>query len=112
MTSDLGDRATARRAYAETLRLNPEHAAARHDLAVLDARAHRPARALAGLVTAGRLDPTMPEVLRTVTAVCWQLSWRVRMLYVAGTLVTVGATGGEPGPDLGRPDRGARGARR
>ena len=58
VTSDLGDRATARRAYAETLRLDPEHAAARHDLAVLDARAHRPARALAGLVTAGRLDPT------------------------------------------------------
>jgi tetratricopeptide (TPR) repeat protein len=101
VTSDLGDRATARRAYAETLRLNPEHAVARHDLAVLDARTHRPARALAGLVTAGRLDPTMPEVLRTVTAVCWQLSWRIRMLYAAGTLVTVGASGGDPGPTWG-----------
>jgi tetratricopeptide (TPR) repeat protein len=101
VTSDQGDRATARQAYAETLRLNPEHAAARHDLAVLDARAHRPGRALGGLVTAGRLDPTMPEVLGTVTAVCWQLSWRIRMLYFAGTLVTIGATGGEPGPTWG-----------
>ena len=107
MTSDLGDRATARRAYAETLRLNPEHAAARHDLAVLDARAHRPGRALAGLVAAGRLDPTLPEVLRTVTAVCWQLSWRIRMLFFVGTLVTIGATGGRA-----RPRPGARGSRR
>ena len=85
MTSDLGDRATARQAYEETLRLDPEHAAARHDLAVLDSRAHRPGRALAGLVAAGRLDPTRPEVLRTVAAVCWQLSWRVRMLFIVGT---------------------------
>lgn len=103
VTSDLGDLGAARRAYEETLRLNPEHAAARHDLAVLDSRAHRPARALAGLVTAGRLDPTMPEVLRTVSAVCWQLSWRIRMLFVLGTVVTIGASGGDgaDGPTWG-----------
>jgi tetratricopeptide (TPR) repeat protein len=101
VTSDLGDLGTARRAYAETLRLNPEHAVARHDLAVLDVRTHRPARALAGLVTAGRLDPTMPEVLGTVTAVCWQLSWRIRMLYGVGTLFTIGASAGDPGPTWG-----------
>ena len=101
VTSDLGDRATARRAYEETLRLNPEHAAAQHDLAVLDARAHRPARALAGLITAGRLDPTRPEVLRTVTAVCWQLSWRIRMLFILGTVVTIVAGGDPSGPTWG-----------
>jgi len=98
VTSDLGDRATARQAYARTLALNPEHAAARHDQAVLDAHAHRPGRALAGLVAAGRLNPTGSAVLRTVTAVCWQLSWRVRMLFLVGTIVTIGASapGDEP----------------
>jgi tetratricopeptide (TPR) repeat protein len=101
VTGDLGDRATARQAYHETLRLNPEHAVARHDLAVLDSHAHRPATALAGLIAAGRLDPTMPEVLRTVMAVCWQLSWRVRMLFVVATLVVVGAGGGDQGPSWG-----------
>lgn len=97
VTSDLGDRRTARLAYAETLRLDPQHAAARHDLAVLDARAHRPARALRGLVDAGTMDPSMPQVLQTVTAVLWQLSWRLRVWLIVATLVAI-VTGAGPQP--------------
>ena len=93
VASDLRDptsRALARTAYQETLRLDPTNAAARHDLAVLDARQHHPARALAGLVDAGRLDPSLPDVLPTVAAVGWQLSWRLRMFLVLATLVMLG----------------------
>lgn len=93
IASDLSNptsRARARAAYQETLRLDPANAAARHDLAVLDSRQHRPARALAGLVDAGRLDPSLPAVLSTVAAVLWQLSWRLRMFLVVSTLVTLG----------------------
>lgn len=89
LASDLDDRRTARAAYAEALRLNPQHAAARHDLAVLDARSHRPARALKGLVDAGTMDPSMPQVLHTVTAVLWQLSWRLRMWLALATVITI-----------------------
>jgi tetratricopeptide (TPR) repeat protein len=95
VTSDLGDRRTARLAYAEALRLDPQHAAARHDLAVLDARAHRPARALKGLIDAGTMDPSMPQVLQTVTAVLWQLSWRLRIWLIAATLVALVTSGGQ-----------------
>lgn len=97
VASDLGDRRTARTAYRETLRLDPQHAAARHDLAVLDARSHRPARALAGLVDAGTMDPSMPQVLQTVTAVLWQLSWRLRMWLAVATVIAVfSGSGTEP----------------
>jgi tetratricopeptide (TPR) repeat protein len=100
ITSDLGDRRTARAAYTEALRLDPQHAAARHDLAVLDARAHRPARALKGLIEAGAMDPSMPQVLQTVTAVLWQLSWRLRIWLIVATLVALGtgAREGASGP--------------
>ena len=88
VASDLKDRRhreLARREYETTLRIDPENAAAKHDLALLDARSRRPAKALAGLVQAGRLDPAMPQVLRTVVAVLWQLSWRVRIWLIVGT---------------------------
>jgi tetratricopeptide (TPR) repeat protein len=97
ITSDLGDRQTARQAYAETLRLDPQHAAARHDLAVLDARAHRPAQALKGLVDAGTMDPGMPQVLHTVAAVLWQLSWRLRIWLAVATLVALVTASAGPG---------------
>jgi len=74
-----GDRATARRAYSEVLRLDPAHAGARRNLAALDHVGHRPREALRGLVEAGRMDPDVPEVLTLVTAVMWQLSWRMRI---------------------------------
>jgi tetratricopeptide (TPR) repeat protein len=92
IASDLPDprsRATARSAYEETLRLDPENALARHDLAVLDARGHRPARALRGLIDAGRMDPGEPAILPTVAAVVWQLSWRLRIWLIVATLGTL-----------------------
>lgn len=91
IADDAGDRRTARAAYQEVLRLDPQHAVARHDLAVLDARTRRPVAALAGLVEAGMLDPSLPTVLNTVAAVLWQLSWRLRMLLVVATVAVVGA---------------------
>jgi tetratricopeptide (TPR) repeat protein len=93
--SDLRDKAhkdLARQEYEATLRIDPENAAAKHDLALLDARGRRPAKALAGLIAAGRLDPTMPEVMRTVVVVLWQLSWRLRMWLFVVTLFTLGAS--------------------
>jgi tetratricopeptide (TPR) repeat protein len=89
IASDAGDLRTARLAYEETLRLDPTHAIARHDLAVLDARMRHPGRALAGLVAAGRLYPTSPLVLRTVSAVLWQLSWRLRIGLIVAVLIVV-----------------------
>lgn len=89
VTSDLGDTTTARAAYAETLRLDPDHAGARHDLAVLDARQHRPGRALGGLVDAGRLAPGETGVLGTVAAVLWQLSWRLRLLLLVSVFLVL-----------------------
>lgn len=89
IASDAGDLLTARRAYEEVLRLDPTHAIAQHDLAVLDARTRSPGRALGGLVTAGRMDPGNALVLKTVAAVLWQLSWRLRIgLFVAVVLLT------------------------
>jgi tetratricopeptide (TPR) repeat protein len=91
IADDAGDRRLARAAYQEVLRLDPQHAVARHDLALLDARARRPVAALAGLVEAGMLDPALPVVLRSVAAVLWQLSWRLRMLLFVATIATLGA---------------------
>jgi tetratricopeptide (TPR) repeat protein len=98
IADDLGDRRTARRAYEEALRLDPQNAVARHDLAVLDANTRHPARALRGLVEAGALDPTLPAVLQTITAVLWKLSWRLRMLFVVATIACIAASG--PRPDV------------
>jgi tetratricopeptide (TPR) repeat protein len=93
---ELRDRTTARRAYEEALRLDPQNAMARHDLAVLDINTGHLARGLRGLVEAGALDPTLPIVLRTVTHVIWKLSWRLRMLFVAATIACVAASGAHP----------------
>ncbi|MDQ4115702.1 MAG: hypothetical protein M3235_01935 [Actinomycetota bacterium] len=95
VSSDLGDRRTARSAYCETLRLDPAHAGARHDLAVLDSRTHHPGRALRGLIDAGRLDPASTGVLHNVGAVLWQLSWRLRILLLVAVFVVLGAGGAE-----------------
>lgn len=89
-------RSRARAAYEETLRLDPLNAEARHDLAVLDARSRRPMAALAGLVVAGRLDPTLPTVLDAVGAVLWQLAWRMRMWFIASVIVVIAAGGQAP----------------
>jgi tetratricopeptide (TPR) repeat protein len=94
VASDLSDPrslATARAAYEQALQLDPQNALARHDLAVLDARSHRPARALSGLIDAGRMDPGEPAILRTVAAVMWQLSWRLRIWLIVATVGTLAA---------------------
>ena len=83
-------------AYKEALRLQPQNAVARHDLAVLDANTLHPVRALRGLVEAGALGPTLPLVMRTIAAVLWKLSWRLRMLFVVATVACVAASGPEP----------------
>ena len=96
-----GDRATARRAYSEVLRLDPAHAGARRNLAALDHVGHRPREALRGLVEAGRMDPDVPEVLTLVTAVMWQLSWRMRIGLVVALiplLIISTTSGGAPWP--------------
>ena len=95
VASDRHDLVTARRAYAETLRLDPDNAAARHDLAVLDLQAHRPGDALRGLVEAGRMDPTQPLVLRNIAAVVWRLAWLLRIVLVVGVFVVIAAGGGD-----------------
>jgi hypothetical protein len=64
-----GDRRTARTAYENVLRLNPEHAAARRNLAAVDFMSRRPRKALGGLVEAGRIDPNTPHVLPIVAVV-------------------------------------------
>jgi tetratricopeptide (TPR) repeat protein len=87
---DPRSRDIARSAYEQALGLDPDNAVARHDLAVLDSRSHRPACALAGLVDAGRMDPALPDVLCTVAAVLWQLSWHLRMFLLVATLVMFG----------------------
>ncbi|GAA1219787.1 tetratricopeptide repeat protein [Pseudonocardia alaniniphila] len=96
VTSGLGDKETARQAYEEVLRLDPQHAVARHDLAVLDARGHRPAQALRGLIDAGMLAPGMPKVMQTIRAVLWQLSWRLRMLLGLATVAVIVFSGEDP----------------
>jgi tetratricopeptide (TPR) repeat protein len=97
IADDLRDRQTARLAYEEALRLDPENALARHDLAVLDINTGHPARGLRGLVEAGALDPTMPIVLQTIAFVLWKLSWRLRMLFIPATIACVVASGPEVG---------------
>jgi tetratricopeptide (TPR) repeat protein len=79
-----GDRAGARRAYEEVLRLDPEHAGARRALAGVDLISHRHRAALLGAVSAGRLDPNTPHLMQLVTAVLSKLNaWMWLMLIVA-----------------------------
>jgi tetratricopeptide (TPR) repeat protein len=87
--SSAGDVGTARRAYEQVLELDPTHAVARHDLALLDAQTHRPGRALQGLVSAGRMDPQLSQVLVTVRAVLWQLNWRLRIGLIVAVVAVI-----------------------
>lgn len=98
ISANLGRRKAARAAYAEVLRLEPDHAVARHDLAVQDFRSQRMGRALRGLIDAGELDPTMPQVLTNVAAVLWRLAWRLRIWLVVTTIVLIAgfSEGGDP----------------
>ncbi|WP_232661389.1 tetratricopeptide repeat protein [Pseudonocardia sp. TRM90224] len=97
ITSDMGDMVTARAAYTEALRLDPQHALAQHDLAVLDLRARRPGRALQGLMQAGALAPGQSTLLPNVAAVLWRLSWRLRICIWIATIVIMTASGRSAG---------------
>jgi tetratricopeptide (TPR) repeat protein len=107
ISNDLGDRKTARAAYHEVLRLDPENVAARHDLAVLDLSQGKVGTALRGLLDAGalapaELSPSGPgakaglPVLTNVTVVLWRLAWYLRLVLFIGFFVVVAAS--PPGP--------------
>jgi tetratricopeptide (TPR) repeat protein len=77
IASDRGDRETARHAYEETLRLKPDHVAARHDLAVLDFRRKRIFRALGGLLDTAAAAPDEPVASHNIAGV---LAWCVGLV--------------------------------
>lgn len=85
IASDRGDRETARRAYEETLRLKPDHVAARHDLAVLDFRRKRIFRALGGLLDTAAAAPDEPVASHNIVGV---LAWCVGLV---GSVELLGA---------------------
>lgn len=111
VSTELGDRVTARATYLEVLRLDPDNAAARHDLAVLDLAQGRVGTALRGLLDAGALAPgaLSPSsgqdatgglpVLANVRLVFWRLAWYLRLVLLIGFIV-VAATGPKGPPDL------------
>ena len=73
----------ARRAVA----LDTQHAVARRDLALLDARSRRPFKAVARFVDAGKLDPALPEGAHgRRPPCCGDLSWRLRVLLVVASV--------------------------
>jgi tetratricopeptide (TPR) repeat protein len=77
IASDRGDREAARRAYEETLRLKPDHVAARHDLAILDFRRRRVLRALGGLLDAAAAAPDETVAAHNIVGV---LAWCVGLI--------------------------------
>lgn len=89
ISDDLGHRTAARAAYQEVLRLEPDNAVARHDLAVHDLRDGRTGDALRGLVDAGGLDPTLRQVIANIAAVLWKLAYRLRLGFIAAAVVTL-----------------------
>jgi tetratricopeptide (TPR) repeat protein len=92
----LGHSAAARAAYEEVLRLEPDHALARHDLAVQDLRGNRAGAALRGLLDAGALDPTIDVLVRNVGAVLWRVASWVRAGLIVATIAVLASI--ETGP--------------
>lgn len=99
--TDVKDYALARQAYQEALRLNPEHALARNNLARVELLTGRTAKALRGFLDSGRADPTLP-VVRQVAAVLWRLSRRLRLwMFASGFAMLFGAIPWrQPGPAI------------
>ncbi len=89
IASDRGDRATARRAYEETLRLKPDHVAARHDLAVLDFRRRRIFRALRGLLDTAAAAPDEAVASHNIVGV---LAWCVGLVGSVELLTALACT--------------------
>ena len=92
----LGHRAAARASYQEILRLEPDHAVARHDLAVQDLRGHRAGAALRGLLDAGALDPTIDVLVANVGAVLWRVAYFLRLGMIGATVAVLASAGSGP----------------
>lgn len=92
----LGHRAAARAAYQEVLRLEPDHALARHDLAVHDLRVHRAGAALRGLLDAGAMDPTIDVLVGNVGAVMWRVAYWLRLGMIGATVAVLASIGFGP----------------
>jgi hypothetical protein len=94
----LGDHVTARAAYQETLRLDPESADAMRGLAALDLDAGHGGQALRGFLGAAALRPaTGSQASADIAAVLWRVTWYLRLvLLVSATVVAGSAADGDP----------------
>ena len=80
----LGRTEDARTAYLKVLELNPQHAMALNNLAVLDRSAHRWTRALQGFRRALSSDPQQDLARRNIDSILLSRVWRLTWLSVLG----------------------------
>ena len=80
----LGRTEDARSAYLKVLELNPQHAMALNNLAVLDRSAHRWNRALQGFRRALSSDPHQDLARRNIESILLSRIWRLTWLSVLG----------------------------
>jgi tetratricopeptide (TPR) repeat protein len=78
----VGRREDARAAYLQVLELNPQHAMALNNLAVLDRSAHRWGRALRGFRRALSSDPQQDLARRNIDSILLSRVWRLTWLSV------------------------------
>lgn len=78
----LGRKEDARAAYLKVLELNPQHAMALNNLAVLDRSAHRWTRALRGFRRALSSDPHQDLARRNIDSILLSRVWRLTWLSV------------------------------
>lgn len=86
----LGDHVGARRAYVEALRLDPQHAAARQNLATLDLSERRLTHATRGMTAALSLDPQDQLMQRNFQLLLQTLlRWFYGVILVGGILLGI-----------------------
>jgi tetratricopeptide (TPR) repeat protein len=78
----VGRKQDARAAYLNVLELNPQHAMALNNLAVLDRSAHRWTRALRGFRRALSSDPNQDLARRNIDSILLSRVWRLTWLSV------------------------------
>jgi tetratricopeptide (TPR) repeat protein len=78
----VGRKDDARAAYLKVLELNPQHAMALNNLAVLDRSAHRLGRALRGFRRALSSDPQQELARRNIDSILLSRIWRLTWLSV------------------------------
>lgn len=96
-----GDRALARQAYAEALRLDPHDVASRNNLALVQLRSGELAEAAEGFTSSAALDPTMTTSRLNLDATLWRMAYqtvRVQALGVALCAVALSGTVGVAWP--------------